>query len=46
MKFRILVIDNYLEFGAWDLVLKAHISFPTLVIANRLHLPRQVPDRV
>jgi hypothetical protein len=33
--FRILVIGNYLGFGAWDLVLKAHISLPTLINANR-----------
>jgi hypothetical protein len=42
--FRILVIGNYLGFGGWDLVLKAHISFPTLINANRALLPLIIPD--
>jgi hypothetical protein len=33
--FRILVIKNYLRFGAWDLVLNVHITFPTLNNPNR-----------
>jgi hypothetical protein len=42
--FRILVIRNYLEFGAWDLVLKVHISFLALLNVSRVLPPRPKPE--